>query len=102
MILSANNLSKSFGKTVALDGVTCDVGEGATGLLGPNGAGKTTLLRIFLGLPLSNSQTNRASCHVYTMWQQCRIHRPGGVSVTNRQIAAAVTSSESDRQAMIW
>jgi ABC-2 type transport system ATP-binding protein len=50
VIVATTSLSKSFGPTVALDGVTCEVGGGATGLLGPNGAGKTTLLRILLGL----------------------------------------------------
>ena len=50
MIIVTKDLSKRFGSTVALDGVSCGIGEGATGLLGPNGAGKTTLLRILLGL----------------------------------------------------
>jgi ABC-2 type transport system ATP-binding protein len=50
LIVRIENLTKRFGATVALDGVTCAVGEGATGLLGPNGAGKTTLLRVLLGL----------------------------------------------------
>ncbi|MHC4135705.1 MAG: ABC transporter ATP-binding protein [Planctomycetota bacterium] len=50
MIVSTRNLSKTFGSTVALQGVVCEIGEGATGLLGPNGAGKTTLLRVLLGL----------------------------------------------------
>ena len=49
-MLTIRNLHKRFGQTVALDGVDCEVGAGATGLLGPNGAGKTTLLRILLGL----------------------------------------------------
>lgn len=49
-MLTIRNLRKHFGETVALDGVDCEVGAGATGLLGPNGAGKTTLLRILLGL----------------------------------------------------
>jgi len=40
------DVSKSYGRTRALDGVTLDLGRGITGLLGPNGAGKTTLLRI--------------------------------------------------------
>jgi ABC-2 type transport system ATP-binding protein len=39
-------VTKSFGRTRALDGVTFDAGQGVTGLLGPNGAGKTTLLRM--------------------------------------------------------
>lgn len=39
-------LEKSFGSTVALDGLDWFGGGGVIGLLGPNGAGKTTLLRI--------------------------------------------------------
>jgi len=50
MVISVKNLSKKFGSTVALEGVTCGFPAGATGLLGPNGSGKTTLLRILLGL----------------------------------------------------
>jgi len=38
-----------YGKTKALDRVTCSIGSGAVGLLGPNGAGKSTLLRTILG-----------------------------------------------------
>ena len=41
-----NGVTKSFGRTTALDGVDLKAGPGVTGLLGPNGAGKTTLLRM--------------------------------------------------------
>jgi ABC-2 type transport system ATP-binding protein len=41
-----HEVTKSFGRTRALDGVTFTSGPGVTGLLGPNGAGKTTLLRM--------------------------------------------------------
>ena len=40
------DVTKSFGRTRALQGVTFTAGVGVTGLLGPNGAGKTTLLRM--------------------------------------------------------
>ena len=50
MIIGTQQLSKNFGRVQALDGVSLEIGEGATGLLGPNGSGKTTLLRILLGL----------------------------------------------------
>src|ERR1700730_3791618 len=44
-------LRKSFGRTVALDGLDLTVRQGEVhAFLGPNGAGKTTTLRILLGL----------------------------------------------------
>ncbi len=45
------NLSKSFGHTVALAGLTMTVPRGEVfGFLGPNGAGKTTSVKLLLGL----------------------------------------------------
>ncbi len=41
-----NNLCKGYGRKVALDRVSLQIGNGMFGLLGPNGAGKTTLMRI--------------------------------------------------------
>ncbi|MGH2689134.1 MAG: ABC transporter ATP-binding protein [Actinomycetota bacterium] len=49
--MRASGLRKSYGKTVALDGLDLEVGVGEVhGFLGPNGAGKTTAIRILLGL----------------------------------------------------
>jgi ABC-2 type transport system ATP-binding protein len=44
--VSADGLSRRYGRTVALDAVDLNLERGITGLLGPNGAGKTTLLSI--------------------------------------------------------
>ena len=50
-VLEADNLSKSYGKVKALDGLSLSVPPGGVyGVLGPNGAGKSTLFRIWLGL----------------------------------------------------
>ena len=49
--IEAHGLRKSFGGTVALDGLDLRVEEGhILGLIGPNGAGKTTALNAILGL----------------------------------------------------
>jgi ABC-2 type transport system ATP-binding protein len=49
--ISVSGLSKSFGSTVALDGLDLEVQTGQVhGFLGPNGAGKSTTIRILLGL----------------------------------------------------
>jgi ABC-2 type transport system ATP-binding protein len=50
-VIEARGLRKSFGTTVALDGVDLHVEEGRIlGLIGPNGAGKSTVLNAILGL----------------------------------------------------
>ena len=49
--IEARALRKTYGATVALDGVNLRVEEGRiVGLIGPNGAGKTTALNAMLGL----------------------------------------------------
>ena len=49
--IEARGLRKTYGTTMALDGVDLRVEEGRIlGLIGPNGAGKTTALNAILGL----------------------------------------------------
>ena len=49
--LEVRGLTKRFGSTTAVDGLTFAIEPGRiTGFLGPNGAGKTTTLRMLLGL----------------------------------------------------
>ena len=46
-----DNVTVTYGRTVALENVTLHVGRGEfVGVVGPNGSGKTTLLRSVLGL----------------------------------------------------
>ena len=48
--LSVSGLTKRYGRLVALDDVSFDVGRGQIlGVIGPNGAGKTTLLECLVG-----------------------------------------------------
>ena len=50
-MIEVENLSKRFGKTQAVAGLSFRVEPGTiTGFLGPNGAGKSTTLRSVLGL----------------------------------------------------
>ena len=49
MILSVNNITKSFGEKQVLKGISFSAESGkAVGILGRNGAGKTTLIRIIM------------------------------------------------------
>ena len=56
IVLSIDNIAKSYGLVKALKGVSFDVPEGSVfGILGPNGSGKTTLLGIVMDVLKSNS-----------------------------------------------
>ena len=50
-MIEAHNLTKHYGKTLAVDDLSFDVRAGqVTGFLGPNGSGKSTTMRMILGL----------------------------------------------------
>jgi ABC-2 type transport system ATP-binding protein len=50
-LIVAENLAKSYGSVVAVDGLNLRMDEGTImGLIGPNGAGKTTTIKMILGL----------------------------------------------------
>jgi ABC-2 type transport system ATP-binding protein len=56
--IETHGLRKTYGRTVALDGLDLQVGEAEVfGLLGPNGAGKTTAVKLLLGLARASSGT---------------------------------------------
>lgn len=57
-MIELRSLTKTYGSTRAVDGLTVTIEPGVvTGFLGPNGAGKTTTMRIILGLDHPTSGT---------------------------------------------
>jgi ABC-2 type transport system ATP-binding protein len=59
-VIEVHGLEKSFGSTVALNGLDLSVASGEVhGFLGPNGAGKSTTIRILLGLIRADGGTAR-------------------------------------------
>ncbi|MBV8280831.1 MAG: ABC transporter ATP-binding protein [Candidatus Eremiobacteraeota bacterium] len=54
--IAVHGLSKRYGQTVAVDGLSFEVQKGSIfGLLGTNGAGKTTTFKCLLGLAFSSA-----------------------------------------------
>jgi len=59
-VIELFNVSKTYGKTVALKNLSLSINEKEIyGLLGPNGAGKTTTLKIIVGLLTPDTGTVR-------------------------------------------
>jgi Cu-processing system ATP-binding protein len=73
-MLEVTQLSKKFGKLLALDSVNAQLNPGqAVSLVGPNGSGKTTLLKCILGLVLpDNGQISWNGQSVLQQWDYRR------------------------------
>ena len=57
-MITAERLTKSYGSTRAVDGLSFEVRPGVvTGFLGPNGSGKSTTMRMVMGLDHPDSGT---------------------------------------------
>ena len=57
-VVRMTGIVKTFGRTVALDGLDLQVRQGEVhGFIGPNGAGKSTAIRVLLGLLRPDSGT---------------------------------------------
>jgi ABC-2 type transport system ATP-binding protein len=66
-IIRVNDLTKSYGPTLAVDHISFDVKGGEVfGFLGPNGAGKTTAIRMMVGLTQPSSGTALVDGHDVT------------------------------------
>ncbi|MGH7108183.1 MAG: ATP-binding cassette domain-containing protein, partial [Acetobacteraceae bacterium] len=62
-VIEARGLRKTFGKTVALDGIDLNLEAGRIlGLIGPNGAGKSTAINAILGLTPYDGQLRVLGC----------------------------------------
>jgi branched-chain amino acid transport system ATP-binding protein len=68
MLLEIEHLSASYGKALALEDVTLNVGDGEmVAVLGPNGAGKTTLLKAISRSVAAQGKLNFAGISLHTL-----------------------------------
>jgi len=66
-MIVAENLTKRYGSTTAVDGVSFTVRPGqVTGFLGPNGAGKSTTMRMIVGLDAPSAGQVSVAGHRYS------------------------------------
>ena len=88
--LLVEELSKRYGRTAAVDGLSFTVPAGRVcGFLGPNGAGKTTTLRILLGLTRASAGRAEVSGRVSGVLDRDGFH-PGRTARDELALVAAV------------
>ena len=80
--VTLRNITRRFGETLALDGVSMTVPDGAfVVLLGPTGAGKTTTLRLISGLDAPDGgEISIGGRDVAVRHQQNRDRAQGGIT----------------------
>jgi ABC-2 type transport system ATP-binding protein len=73
-LIEVDHLTKSYGKNVAVNDISFNVGKGEIlGFLGPNGAGKTTTMRILTGyLPATGGSARIAGFDVFEQSMEVR------------------------------
>jgi ABC-2 type transport system ATP-binding protein len=65
-MIEASGLTKRYGRTVAVDGLSFEVRPGqVTGFLGPNGSGKSTTMRMIMGLDAPHAGRVRVNGRTY-------------------------------------
>ncbi len=65
-MIEARHLTKSYGKTLAVDDLSFSVEAGqVTGFLGPNGSGKSTTMRMIMALDVPSAGTVTVDGHAY-------------------------------------
>jgi ABC-2 type transport system ATP-binding protein len=95
--IEVRGLRKSFGPTLALDGMTFTVTPGqVTGFIGPNGAGKTTTMRVILGLDAPDEGSALVGGRRYAS-----LHRPL-THLGSLLDAAALQPSRTGRNHLLW
>src|SRR5215471_15725133 len=95
--IDVRGLRKSFGPTLALDGMTFTVTPGqVTGFIGPNGAGKTTTMRVILGLDAPDAGTALVGGRRYAA-----LHRPL-THLGSLLDADALQPSRTGRNHLLW
>lgn len=93
-MITLQEVRKSFGSTVAVDGISMEVRAGETlGLLGPNGAGKTTTINMIMGMMVPDSGEIFVGDHLNPAHPQAR--RCIGVAPQSLSLYEFLTAEEN-------
>ena len=98
-VLETNALTKHYRGSIALDGLTMRIPQGAIyGFVGRNGAGKTTLIRLICGLQAPTGGSYPLYGAKYPDPSLARARRRMGAVVETPSIYLGMTAAENLRQ----
>lgn len=98
-VLETNALTKHYRGSIALDGLTMCIPQGAIyGFVGRNGAGKTTLIRLICGLQAPTGGSYTLYGAKYPDPRLARARRRMGAVVETPSIYLGMTAAENLRQ----
>ena len=96
VVLTANNVAKSYGSVHALKGVNFEIRRGkVTTLFGENGAGKSTLMKILSGVVKPTSGTIELDGRPVTFASSSEA-RDAGISIIHQELSLAPNLSVRD------
>ena len=95
-IIETEHLTKYYGKTPAVDGLSLSVPEGSVyGFIGPNGAGKSTTMKMLLGLVKPNSGSIRLLGKSMTQQNRLSLRRQTGSLIESPACYGHLTGEET-------
>ena len=101
-IIETEHLTKYYGKTPAVDGLSLSVPEGSVyGFIGPNGAGKSTTMKMLLGLVKPNSGSIRLLGKSMTQQNRLSLLRQTGSLIESPACYGHLTGEEMDHLAYV-
>ena len=95
-IIETENLTKYYGKTPVVDGLSLSVPEGSVyGFIGPNGAGKSTTMKMLLGLVKPNNGSIRLLGKPMTQQNRLSLLRQTGSLIESPACYGHLTGEEN-------
>ena len=95
-IIETEHLTKYYGKTPVVDGLSLSVPEGSVyGFIGPNGAGKSTTMKMLLGLVKPNSGSIRLLGKSMTQQNRLSLLRQTGSLIESPACYGHLTGEEN-------
>lgn len=95
-MIRLDNVTKSYGDSIAIDNVSLTIPQGkTTALIGPSGSGKSTLLALIIGLELPDDGRIAVDAHPLTPQSALSLRRRMGYVIQDGGLFPHLTAQEN-------